>query len=182
LIIGESPIHGLGVFAARGFAAGEVVLEIDDSRVVDADHPLNSQLGDLEVYCDYLAGGTVVLMQPPERHINASCDPNTFVRTAQGVRQIIALRPITAGEEITYDYIVNCDGGDVWQCHCGSERCRKIIVSSFFDLPMDWQEEYLPLLEEWFVEEHREEVRSIRGHLSGGSAGLDQRGGVADGR
>ena len=34
----ESPIHGTGVFSASPFAPGEVVLKIDDSRVVtDAD-------------------------------------------------------------------------------------------------------------------------------------------------
>ena len=29
-----SEIHGTGVFAARDFAEGEIILEIDDSRVV----------------------------------------------------------------------------------------------------------------------------------------------------
>ncbi len=40
LYVAESGIHGAGVFAAREFAAGETVLVLDDSRVVDEGHPL----------------------------------------------------------------------------------------------------------------------------------------------
>ena len=38
--VAESGIHGVGVFAARDFAAGETLMALDDSRVVDAEHPL----------------------------------------------------------------------------------------------------------------------------------------------
>lgn len=162
VIIAESKIHGLGVFAARDFQEGETILIIDDSRLVDDEHPLRSELGEYEYHCDYLADGKVVLMRSPERHINSSCDPNTYVKTCHGVRHVIARRPIKSGEEITYDYIINCHGGDVWQCNCGSPRCRGMIVSSFFELPLDWQLEYLPLLDEWFVEEHREKIEALR--------------------
>ena len=156
--VGKSMVHGLGVFAGRDFAAGELVLRIDDSRVVDGQHPLQPDLGEYDYHCDYLAGGKVVLMQAPERHINSSCDPNTYVQTTGDARDVVALRAIRAGEEITYDYIINCHEGDVWRCHCGSARCRGTIVSSFFDLPLEWQREYLPLLDIWFVQEHRERV------------------------
>jgi hypothetical protein len=104
-------------------------------------------------------------MRPPERHINSSCEPNSFVKTIRGVRQVIARRDISTGEEITYDYIINCHGGDVWECRCGSGRCRGTIVSSFFELPWPLQAEYLPLLDGWFVSEHREAVTKLRrGH------------------
>ncbi|MEM8783582.1 MAG: SET domain-containing protein-lysine N-methyltransferase [Planctomycetota bacterium] len=165
-----SGIHGLGVFATRGFAAGEVVWTLDDSRVVDDAHPLLPEAGEHEDHCDYLADGTVILMPSPERHINSSCDPNTFVRTdedgdASGVRRVVARRKIAAEEEVTYDYIIDCHGGDVWECACGSTRCRRTIVSSFFELPEAWQREYLPLLNPWFVAQHRERVDALRGRL-----------------
>ena len=162
VIVASSPIHGLGVFAGRDFTLGETVLVIDDSRTVDAEHPLHSELGEDEVHCDYLAGGRVVLMRYPERHINSSCDPNTYVVTRNLLRHVIALRHIRRGDEITYDYIINCHGGAVWQCYCGSSRCRGIIVSSFFELPLELQQEYLPLLDEWFIKEHQEKVAVIR--------------------
>lgn len=160
--VAQSTIHGLGVFALRDFAAGEIALLLDDSRVVDAEHPLRPEDSELSYHCDYLAAGKVVLMPPPERHINASCEPNAFVRSVAGGRQVVARRKIAAGSEITYDYIINCHGGEVWQCRCGSARCRGRIVSSYFELPTEWQAEYLGLLDEWFIAEHWERVAELR--------------------
>jgi len=162
VIVAESKIHGLGVFATRDFAEGEVILPIDDSRVVDDEHPLRPELNEHGYHCDYLAGGKTVLMRSPERHINSCCDPNTYVKTIGGVRHVVARKPIKSGEEVTYDYIIDCHGGVVWQCDCGSPRCRGTIVSSFFELPAELQLEYLPLLNAWFVEEHREKVEALR--------------------
>jgi hypothetical protein len=161
VVVAESKIHGLGVFATRAFVEGEIILPIDDSRIVDDKHPLRPELGEQSYHCDYLAGGKVVLMRSPERHINSCCDPNTYVKTINGIRHVVARRPIKSGEEITCDYIIDCHGGIVWQCSCGSSRCRGTIVSSFFELPVEWQLEYLPLLNEWFIEEHREEVEAL---------------------
>ena len=74
----------------------------------------------------------------------------------------MALRDVRPGEEITCDYIIDCHGGEVWQCNCGSARCRRTVVSSFFELPPEWQAEYLPLLNEWFVAEHRTRVAALK--------------------
>ena len=162
VIVGESKIHGRGVFAARDFAEGEIIFAIDDSRVVDEAHPLRPEYGELDYHCDYLAGGKVVLMKSPERHINSSCDPNVFVKTIEGVRHLVARRCIKTGDELAYDYIIDCHDGIVWRCDCASPRCRRTIVSSFFELPLGLQIEYLPLLNEWFIEEHREKVAELR--------------------
>src|SRR5258708_2301472 len=112
VVVAPSSIHGIGVFAARDLLAGEVILEIDDSRLVDHEHPVRAEAGELDIHCDYIAGGRVVLMRTPERHINSSCDPNSFIKTVGGVRRVLARRPILAGEEITCDYTINCHGGD----------------------------------------------------------------------
>jgi SET domain-containing protein len=160
--VAESGIHGMGVFAARAFAAGETVLVLDDSRVVDEAHPLRPELGEYEYHCDYLEGGKVVLQGEPERHVNSSCDPNAYARRKGGEGVVVARRAIHAGEEITCDYIIDCHGGFVWQCNCGSRRCRRVVPSSFFELPVESQLEYLPLLNEWFVAEHRAEVEALQ--------------------
>src|SRR5262245_7573166 len=163
-IVRESRIRGLGVFAERKYAAGEVILWIDDSRVVDDDHPRAP--GESAEHCDYLAGGTVVLMQEPERHINSSCDPSAYVKTIRGKRCVVARKALRAGDEVTYDYIIDCHGGQVWKCRCGSLRCRGTIVASFFDLPPEWQREYLPLLNPWFVKEHEGRIEELRQTLA----------------
>ena len=138
------------------------MLRIDDTQIVDEAHPLRPKFGEFDRHCDYLAGGKVVLMRPPERHINSSCDPNVFVKTIDGEKYVAARRLIGIGEEITYDYIIDCHGGIVWQCSCGSPKCRGTIVSSFLELPLEVQLEYLPLLNPWFVEEHKDEVEKLR--------------------
>jgi SET domain-containing protein len=166
VIVKESNIHGTGVFAARDHAEGEIILEIDDSRIVDAEHPLRPELGEFDYHCDYLADGKTVLMRSPERHINSCCDPNTYVKTIDGVRHQVARRAIKAGEELTGDYIIDCHGGIVWQCNCGSPRCRGTIVSSFFELPLELQLEYLPLLNPWFVKEHKDKVEALQKRIA----------------
>src|SRR5688572_21273465 len=116
VFVAESKIKGVGGFAARDFAAGEIILAIDDSRVVDKEHPLRPELGEYDYHCDYLSGGKVVYLRSPERYINSSCDPNVFVKTIDNIRFVVALKPVKANEELTYDYIIDCHGGIVWQC------------------------------------------------------------------
>lgn len=160
--IDRSPIHGKGVFAAVDINQGERILQIDDSRVVTKNNPLREEEGEYEYHCDYLAGGKIVLMQPPERYINHSCDPNVFVKTVNGVRYVYALRDISVREEITFDYCINGYGDTVWHCNCGSPRCRKMIHSDFFHLPREIQLEYLPLLDQWFIEENKKKVEEVK--------------------
>jgi hypothetical protein len=154
------------VFAARGFRAGERVLVGDESRVVSPDNPLRPELGEDGDHCDYLAGGKVVLLGFPERHVNHSCHPNAYVKYVDGVRGTHALRDIAAGEEITHDYCINGFGDMVWRCNCGSPRCRKWVHVDFFHLPLELQIEYLPLLTDWYVEEYRKKVDRLKRRIA----------------
>jgi hypothetical protein len=163
----KSLIHGTGVFSSAHFSPGEMVLKIDDSRVVTEADPLDPAKGEFEHHCDYLAGGKVVLMQPPERFINHRCDPNTFTRSIAGDRYVVALREIRPGEEITYDYCINGDGDTAWDCSCDSPQCRKHHLSGFFHLPSDVQARYLALLDDWFIAEHHGEVEALKREVAG---------------
>ena len=162
----QSSIHSTGVFAADQLLPGEIVLKIDDSRVVTDTDPLDSEKGEQEHHCDYLANGMVVLMQQPERFINHCCDPNSYVRTIAGDRYVVALSVISPGEEITYDYCINGDGDTEWFCSCGDHNCRKRHLSGFFHLPEGVRVRYLALLEDWFIAEHRDEVEGLKARLS----------------
>lgn len=159
--VDRSPIQGQGVFTVVDIVRGEAILAIDDSRVVSPQHPLHPEAGEFDHHCDYLADGLVVLMRYPERHINHSCDPNTFVKTLFEVRYVFALRDIRAGEEITYDYCINGFGNTVWECHCTSPRCRHSIHSDFFHLPEPLQIEYLPLLDDWYVRAYQPQIEAL---------------------
>jgi SET domain-containing protein len=159
-----SRIEGTGLFAAIAFAQGESILRLDDSRVVCEASPLDPSRGELACHVDYVGGGRLVLAQPPERHINHACEPNVYSRTIGRVRHVVAMKPIRPGDEVTYDYSINSDWDTQWPCTCHLPGCRRIILS-FFKLPAELQQGYLPLLDDWFVAEHEEEIRMLRGLL-----------------
>jgi len=157
VIVKPSPIHGLGVFAARNFKAGEVIFDTSELRVITDEHPLGE--GEQEHHCDWLADGRQILLPEPGRYINHSCEPTTWKQYRNVVRRCAtAFRDIRAGEEITHDYCIDGFGDTVWECNCGSARCRKIIHSDFFELPLDLQIEYLPYLSELYKRVFREKL------------------------
>lgn len=151
VFVGESAIYGKGVFARRDFRRGEAILDIDDSHVVTDPSSLTREQHDFEV--DYLARGKMVIMQPPERYINHSCEPNSYVKTTSGVRRLYAMRDIREREEITLDYSINGYGEGTFECNCASDQCRGVFRADFFKLPASLQIEYLPYLDDWFKEE-----------------------------
>jgi len=162
VIVAPSRIHGLGMFAARDFAAGERILRRNHVREVTPGAPIREDLGERDYHCDDLSGGRVVLLGWPDRHFNHCCDPSAYVREIDGVRYIYARRNTATGEEITNDYCMNGIGDTVWECACGSEQCRRTIHSDFFHLPLEKQIEYLPLLMDWFIDERREPIEALR--------------------
>ena len=155
----ESKTQGKGVFALHDFKKGDVVLQIDDSHVVEDEANLTSEQHELEL--DYLADKTVV-MQEPEKYINHSCDPNTYVKTRNGVREVLAMRDIGQGQEITYDYSINGDNDGTFSCTCGTARCRGVYQGNFFKLPHELQLEYLSYLDDWFVKKHQKEIERVQ--------------------
>ncbi|RYY52711.1 MAG: SET domain-containing protein [Chitinophagaceae bacterium] len=60
------------------------------------------------------------------RHINHSCDPNTFMRRAYRKVEFYTLRTIRKGEELTCDYGETHHEGTL-PCRCGAASCRGFI-------------------------------------------------------
>lgn len=160
VVVGPSAIEGLGIFAARAFAAGERIRRIAVAREITPDAPLRADLGERWDHCDY-PDGRVVLLAFPDRHVNHSCDPNAWQRYDGEIASLAARRPIAAGEEITCDYNVNLTGGTAWPCRCGAARCRGSTTGDFFLLPLEIQREYRPLLTAWFVRRNAERVAAL---------------------
>lgn len=79
------------------------------------------------------------VLGPPTRDpgdsINHSCAPNCGARNAV---QIVTMRHIEPGEELTFDYAMT-DGSDYdeFECLCGSEFCRGTIRGT------DWRKQSL---------------------------------------
>ena len=117
--IKKSNIHGQGLFAVRDFKVGEVVVKWNPKILTEKE--LN-ELPPEEKHFILRRGGKIFLMQSPERFVNYSCDPNTH--SDEGFD--VAIRNITAGEEITSDYAGE-DSLEKFKCRCGSSKCQKII-------------------------------------------------------
>ncbi len=163
VFVGKSDIEGLGLFAARRFAAGDVIRHVNVLREVTPEAPLRPELGERADHCDY-PDGKVVLIGFPDRHINHSCDPNAWAAYDGPEEYFVARRDIPAGTEITIDYNVNISGGSSWPCRCGASRCTGTVAGDFFLLPPALQQEYRPLLAAWFVRRHGERLsRSLTG-------------------
>ena len=72
----------------------------------------------------------------PADWINHSCDPNAGLC---GQATLIALREISPGEEVCFDYAMS-DGCpyDEFDCQCGSPRCRGRITGEDWRRPDLW--------------------------------------------
>jgi hypothetical protein len=163
VIVKESMIQGKGVFAAKRFHKGEEILEINDSHVVEDEATLTAE--DWEYNADFY-DGKIVIMQEPERCINHSCDPNSYVKTINSIRKLYAMKDIVEEDEITYDCTINGDNEGTFPCKCGSKRCRKIYNGNYFKLQIELQIEYLPYLEDWFIRRYKDKIDVLKKIMS----------------
>lgn len=73
----------------------------------------------------------------PADYINHSCNPNAGIR---GQISLVAMRPIAAGEEITFDYaMADSTPYDEFDCACGASTCRGRVSGDDWQRPELWQ-------------------------------------------
>ena len=129
-----SSIHGHGNFAEKSFDNGELITIIV-GEIVSGDE-LDKSLAKMELGIDddlQVGINLYLIPEDPWRYFNHSCDPNSGVRAS---REMLALKVIHSGEEITMDYSTVVGSHSTWTmpCSCGSENCRS-IVGSILTLP-----------------------------------------------
>jgi len=132
---------GYGIFAARRLARGEVVFAGEEraQRIVTRSHVERAwDEAAKEVFRRYAypAGGEVYILWDKEpagwAPQNHSCDPNTVFAGLN----VVALRDIERGEELTIDYSTFCDERmPEFECECGSKNCRGRISGKRVTLP-----------------------------------------------
>jgi len=136
------------VFAARNFKKGKTVI-IWHPKCTIPKEKVRLLSNDEQNHTTYAGKGNYSVMGSPERFVNHSCEPNTYVKN----KRDIALRDIKKGEEITTDYGLN--GIEDWKirCKCRSNKCRKIIYGDFRKLDFKTRKKLEPYLEAWFKKE-----------------------------
>ena len=143
----RSPIHGNGVFALVAIPKGVELIEYRGKRLThaqadrlyantsDSGHTFLFTLNDRYVI-DANSEGNIA------RWINHSCTPNCralLEEDADGDPRkdrvlIETLRPLRAGEELTYDYGIVLEEPQtarlkrLWACRCGSRRCTGTLL------------------------------------------------------
>jgi SET domain-containing protein len=121
----SSGIHGYGVVACRDFAVGEVIATVDGILRHEDEEAWDDR------YALWMDEGYYFDMLDQTRWINHSCDPNgeveaDFDEDGTPWARVVAIKPIRAGEEITYDYAFTAELAE--PCACGVQACRRWIV------------------------------------------------------
>lgn len=133
LEVRKSAIQGRGVFAARGIAKGQRLIEYKGTRRRWACYD-----DDQDYVCLFDVGRGLVV-DPRQngniaRYINHSCDPNCEAVLDNGRIYIESLRAIAKGEEITYDYALTFERPpskrdmERYRCYCRGANCRGTLL------------------------------------------------------
>ena len=131
LKIAPSRIAGKGAFALNNIPAkrklGNMAGEIISYR--EAQRRVKKQPHNVLFMVEF-DHGDIALDASGEsnelRHINHSCDPNTYMRRAYKKVEFYTLRKISKGEELTCDYGETHHDGKL-PCRCGANNCRGFI-------------------------------------------------------
>jgi uncharacterized protein len=133
-----------GRFGKKVVAASPIKKNLSVLRLsgVPVSFEETKKLGDKESFGLQVSGDCYIYLDAPGRYINHSCDPNCGVTPSL---DLIAIKNIQEGEELTYDYSTTMLERDwTMECKCGTARCRKVIMD-FDQLPKETQQYYLSL-------------------------------------
>jgi len=129
--IGSSPIHGRGLFATRDFPPGETaaiyVGECTSKAESGRRQATSAQVFIFELNDEEDLDGSAA--DNPARFANHSCEPNCEAVAVGRAIHLLALRPIAAGEELTFDYGFPLAAFPGHPCRCGAASCPGFIVA-----------------------------------------------------
>jgi len=146
LYVGDTPGQGVGVFAAKPFAAGSVLVSDEDGTLYARCMTLAEALAagyDRQV--DLFQLGPDLYLPPRgcfDDLFNHCCEPSCgWMMTPLGAR-FVALRDLQVGDQLTYDYSTYLIGDEEQMvCACGVASCRRVI-RGFDSLPVALRDRY----------------------------------------
>jgi SET domain-containing protein len=128
--IRPSKIHGTGVFAHTDIPAETQIIEYVGERVSKEESERRRKAGNFFVFIvtdDFDIDGLVDWN--PARFINHSCAPNCEAQQEDDHIWIYALRDISAGEELTFNYGYDLQDYEDHPCRCGAPNCIGFMVA-----------------------------------------------------
>lgn len=144
LIIKDTGKYGMGVFANENIKK-RMVIKVLTGEIITFDECIKRIQSGKEEQTDSLQVGLELDMDLDElsRTFNHSCDPNAGLSKTS---ELIAIKDILKGEEITYDYSATVApniSSSLWKirCKCGTAKCRKIL-KNVLSIPKKQLEEY----------------------------------------
>jgi hypothetical protein len=151
--------YGKGVFATAEIAKDEMlfvmggyIYDIDDENNISdysADKPI-----EISEEFSICPPDEHEMEKMPQHYVNHSCDPNAGFK---GQIFMVAMKPISAGEEIVYDYAMiihsnpRSEAYFTMNCHCGSKACRGVIDEEGWQIP-ELQSRYDGYFQ-WYLQE-----------------------------
>jgi SET domain-containing protein len=141
----NTPAKGRGVFAKEPIKKDEIIAAFD-GEIYEYNYPdWNDDLAD---HCIQFENFKWRDSNGIARVINHSCKPNCGIRN---LFQVVAMRDIEPGEEITWDYEMTGNNPE-WRmkCKCGEENCRKII-GKHDNMPEEVRMWYGNYISEWLL-------------------------------
>ena len=127
--VGPSRIAGQGLFAAQDIKKGTRIIQYIGARIPKAESAERLAQGNAYIFAfneRYDVDGKT--LKNKARYINHSCDPNCEVVLTSRTIWIVALRDITAGEELTYNYGYEVKDYMEHPCTCGAYNCCGYIL------------------------------------------------------
>lgn len=122
--VGTSRIHGLGLFAITAIKDGTRILPYRGEKIPQDESARRVAQGNAYIFAfndRYDIDGKS--LTNTARYINHACEPNCHTISNIRTIWIVALRDITPGEELTYNYGYGPEDYAQYPCHCGAEQC-----------------------------------------------------------
>ncbi len=133
-----SNIHGLGIFAVEDISKNEIIAVKKGSHLTKKEmKDLDIEFGSgIQVNDDlFIAHKDKEELKKSFVYINHNCNPNCGMKGNSG--EVVSMRDVKKGEELTIDYAMFIDDDSCMQCSCKSEKCREIITGR------DWKKSEL---------------------------------------
>jgi|ERR1041385_5239481 SET domain-containing protein len=132
-VLKTSAIHGTGAFAKQLIGRDERVVEYRGEKISRTESMRRCAENNQYIFRlsdEYDLDGDVEWN--PGRFLNHSCQPNCEAFLEDGGIWIVALRDVSAGEELTFNYGFDLEDYRNYPCNCGAPGCVGFIVAEEF--------------------------------------------------